>query len=372
MAQKRGTAFLLAGVLALAARADRVELTNGRSLDGVVVEDTPEEVVVSIGVGQIRLKRAQIKAIHKGTTEDQARLQETWQARYFTNPRFVPPRYADLATTFNRLEQQRQGALNALRDSKAVKARQRKLMQEAGALEAEWRAAQEALLTAGAPGSLKQPGDVQRYNALVQRSNMAGSRRQLNGETARTVSDQLAALSGNVSNYLGALAGFEAQYAVAPPAADEAERIFRREMDKRRANYRHDVNTAELALEGEADRPVLTVRLNGVAGRFILDTGASTVVLSEAFARRLNLDLRAAPRVTISLADASTTEAACVLLNSVELDRFRSEDVRAMVLPQPPGPGVDGLLGMSFLRDYVIRYDAPNRKITLSALNAGR
>lgn len=69
---RRLVAGLLAGtLLSLAARADVVELKDGRKLEGTVVSETASEVVLSTGLGELRFARADVARITRGKTPRQ-------------------------------------------------------------------------------------------------------------------------------------------------------------------------------------------------------------------------------------------------------------------------------------------------------------
>ena len=89
-------------------------------------------------------------------------------------------------------------------------------------------------------------------------------------------------------------------------------------------------------------------QINGKAVQFMVDTGATNVILSESDARRINLPFEQGQRVRVSTANGM------VVGHLLQLDRVRVGDVQAygvaaVVLPQPM-PYV--LLGNSFLNRF--------------------
>ncbi len=89
-----------------------------------------------------------------------------------------------------------------------------------------------------------------------------------------------------------------------------------------------------------------TARVNGTPVRFMVDTGASVIVLTERDARRVGLDLDALPRNAEVTTASGRVRAAVAMLDEVTVDRVEIARVEAVVI-------VDGLeqslLGMSFL-----------------------
>jgi aspartyl protease family protein len=94
--------------------------------------------------------------------------------------------------------------------------------------------------------------------------------------------------------------------------------------------------------------------VNGVPMRFLVDTGASTVVLSAADASRLGIDWRKGRRVTMQTASGSTA-GYLVRLDSLKVGAIELSSVEGVVLEQGPGPV--GLLGMSFLNHVEMKRD---------------
>jgi aspartyl protease family protein len=90
------------------------------------------------------------------------------------------------------------------------------------------------------------------------------------------------------------------------------------------------------------------VELAGVAaGSFVVDTGATYVTLGAATAANAHVPYRAAPKVKLHTANGEH-EGSLVVLPRVEVGPFVADHVLAVVVDDL-GPGVEGLLGMSFL-----------------------
>lgn len=94
-------------------------------------------------------------------------------------------------------------------------------------------------------------------------------------------------------------------------------------------------------------------RINGKSVRFLVDTGATSVAMSQAEAQRLGLNYRAGPRAMANTANGPVP-VSLVTLNSVRLGEVEVYDVPALVLPS----AMDHvLLGNSFLNRFQMRRD---------------
>lgn len=123
----------------------------------------------------------------------------------------------------------------------------------------------------------------------------------------------------------------------------------------------------KVPLEREGSSYYVTARINRRhKARLLLDTGATSVQISPALARRLGIDLDGAERVRCILADGSTTTARVATLREVRLRRkIKVEDVRALVLDHDQTDDSDGLLGMSFLGHFIFQFDPANDALIL-------
>ncbi len=92
---------------------------------------------------------------------------------------------------------------------------------------------------------------------------------------------------------------------------------------------------------------VAKVQTNGATLTMLVDTGASTVVLGPADAKRIGIDMEKL-RYTVPVQTANgTTYAAPIRLKSITVGPITIKDVDALV--SKPGALRDSLLGMSFL-----------------------
>lgn len=87
--------------------------------------------------------------------------------------------------------------------------------------------------------------------------------------------------------------------------------------------------------------------INGLTVEFLVDTGASSVAMNSAQARRLGLDFRVEGDSTYVATASSITQAFRLTLDRVKVGEIELRNVTAVVIdgPQPR----DVLLGMSFL-----------------------
>jgi clan AA aspartic protease (TIGR02281 family) len=59
-------------------RADTIYLKNGRTIEGFILEEKPESVLVDVGFGKVGLKRSEIEDISRSDEKDSGRLRDKW------------------------------------------------------------------------------------------------------------------------------------------------------------------------------------------------------------------------------------------------------------------------------------------------------
>jgi clan AA aspartic protease (TIGR02281 family) len=127
--------------------------------------------------------------------------------------------------------------------------------------------------------------------------------------------------------------------------------------------------------QGEAKIPrphtgviTTTAAVNGVRGRFIVDTGASFVTLTPSFAERAKVVATRSGSLAMHTANGVviTTLATATI---IQVDGVSASPVPLVMNEKPLGNGIDGLLGMSFLSRFDITLTA--NEMRLSAKSGG-
>jgi clan AA aspartic protease (TIGR02281 family) len=109
-----------------------------------------------------------------------------------------------------------------------------------------------------------------------------------------------------------------------------------------------------------------------VNASLVLDTGASYVVLSNSIAKKIDpdIDRKEGKNIEMTLADGRKTNAKFMLLESLSTQGVEAEKVAAAILPEDASSAnfKDGLLGMSFLKNFTFKVDQKNNKLVLEKL----
>ena len=110
---------------------------------------------------------------------------------------------------------------------------------------------------------------------------------------------------------------------------------------------------------------------NKVDVEMVLDTGASLILITRDVAKKLGINLdRLKPDMKVMVADGRSVDAAYIVLDNVKVENSEVRNVAASVLMEERGNfGFgDGLLGMSFLKNFNFKIDQKEKKLILEKL----
>lgn len=123
--------------------------------------------------------------------------------------------------------------------------------------------------------------------------------------------------------------------------------------------------TAEIRFDPLSRSIVVSARVNGTHGRFILDTGASLVALSREFAGQAGVEGSSGAPIRVRTANGVSL-ARLTRVDALALQGATAEGVEAAVMDGLP-EHVDGLIGLSFLARFDLHLDMDGGLVSLSA-----
>lgn len=104
-------------------------------------------------------------------------------------------------------------------------------------------------------------------------------------------------------------------------------------------------------------------QVNHVSMQFIVDTGASLVIIPPNIAKKARISTVNAKLITLQTANGAT-QSYMVNISNLQVEQLKQRDVRAAIQQVSPDPNL-GLLGMSFLSAYKMSIDHDQHIITL-------
>jgi clan AA aspartic protease (TIGR02281 family) len=112
---------------------------------------------------------------------------------------------------------------------------------------------------------------------------------------------------------------------------------------------------------------IVPAMVNGQRGRFLLDTGSSVVVVGPVLAAAAGLSPLAGRDAIELQTIGGRTRGPSAVIRSLQVGDAVLRDVPVVL--HDPGPGVDGILGNTFLSHYLVTVDADRRQLSLGPLD---
>lgn len=167
---------------------------------------------------------------------------------------------------------------------------------------------------------------------------------------------QLARSYAELSKFCQAMNTLQTFVYVEPEKRDTSamRMLISRYADKGNCKTGYAQGTTSLPLPRKGVK-LVRVEVNGVKGRFILDTGASVVAVSPEFANIAKVSSQKSRPIMVQTANG-LAEAKLTTARSVKLGNAKAESVSLAVLSSSLGPKIDGLLGMSFLARFDVTF----------------
>ena len=140
-----------------------------------------------------------------------------------------------------------------------------------------------------------------------------------------------------------------------------------------RESSRHSSSSVTMAdgrlvvpLEREGTSFFVRVTLNGtVPARLLLDTGASAMQVSRAMSRKLKVKTSNSQVIPVMLAGGGYVRGHAVDITEVAVGSAKVHHVKAIVLEHDNLKLADGLLGMSFLENFIFSMDTKKGELIL-------
>ncbi|MBN3038568.1 MAG: TIGR02281 family clan AA aspartic protease [Candidatus Omnitrophica bacterium] len=348
--------------------ADVIYLKNGRSLEGIVEKEDENSVVVNIGAGTTTLYKTEIDHIQRDSTEERKGLEKEWGMKYFANPEFTPSRFQDLAADFRRLEQSRLNAVKSKRERDNV-------LSSIGRREDDLEQLRQEILPYNEKiGEIDPDENVRAYNEAVSKYNSLANQIQEKLEEVDDLKSQLQDFDKKILAYSDNLNTVTSQFRQALKESKgkltEKEQLFLQLLQVKIEQMREDFTAVFVNYRQDETGIVVNVLLNEtLSADFVVDTGATLVVLAEHIANKIGIFPGKQERLlSITLGDGREVDAYPVVLESVKVGQAEVKNVRAAVLLDVEAMDIDGLLGMSFLEHFAVKIDGKSKKLILEEL----
>jgi clan AA aspartic protease (TIGR02281 family) len=346
-------------------RADQVFLKNGQALEGIIQSEDSAELTLEFGYGTTTLKKADIESIRRSSAKQRRALERRFLSRAAKSGAIAPPAGAEeLSRLLEAARRGREAAQDAHREREQLLGEQ----EELEAQQRELKSRQPALAAALASAD---PNARRDYNDLVGKVNAVGAQLQADAYRSEEAGRKLASGEEAEIKYV---ADYEAlrRYAAAnlkrlqSDEQDETAKVFFADASQELAEMAKDFKREAVASQRVGEHLVVDALLNGrIHAPLLVDTGASQTVISPKVAAELGLE--GGQPVHAVLADGKQVAGTMAVLESLAVGGSRVEKTAVLVLAAP-GPQAEGLLGMSFLKNFMFQLDLADSRLVLEGL----
>ncbi|MFH1779060.1 MAG: retropepsin-like aspartic protease [Candidatus Omnitrophota bacterium] len=348
-------------------------MKNKRILTGVIKEESDTAVVVDIGIGKVTILKSDIESIEKAGTEEQEELVTDFKKREIEKGTFIPPGLEDIANRYQELKRDKNKVDVERSQFTSLKKEFNEKKEKFNSLLSTFNAKNQELR------NLDPNRDVKYYNKVVSDVNSLNAKLALLSDDLLKLNDKYPlysqAVQKTIIKYKDSLVSFKIYFEKESKAAKGKELTgdevcFYDTIGEATANLEKSLRKDSIALVKSSGNLVVEVKLNDtVMCLMAVDTGASLVTISRSIASQLEIDFGGERNeIEMLLADGSKAKARMVNLKSVAVGNSRAEDILAAVMDRAPGPGIDGLLGMSFLDNFSVKIDSVNNALILETI----
>ncbi|MFH1725748.1 MAG: retropepsin-like aspartic protease [Elusimicrobiota bacterium] len=258
-------------------------------------------------------------------------------------------------------------ALRAKPDFDRLARKRKSLVAELRKREEERRSIREKF----PPGSTHPPKVARRANRRLASCEKAHGKILAR---IRKLDDELDEIAGRMPDYLEAYRTLkthidEKEGDLNALGENQQDRAFYRTLAAEIGEMDSDFSKSSVPGRGSGSMLAVTAVLNGsVSASLIVDTGASLVSLSPGIVEKLSLGPgEMAGTVSVQVADGRTIRGESFYLDSISVGDKEARRVLAAAIPSKLS-GYDGLLGMSFLKNFIVEIDPKSNRLLLKSL----
>ena len=353
-----------------AAYCDVIYFKDGGRVEGIIKEEEDGRIVVDLGIGTMTVSSDEIERVEEASDDEVKMLKTKKLSHEIAIGDWAPEGFGGLKTLYRAARSSRRRLAGARRKLELAENLIEAKEDELSALMDELDAKGKELKT------VDSKEDVERYNNIVADMNSLNAMiKKVNRSLEESREDARAEkskVSGLIDSYRKDFTRFaetfEKKKLSCGKENGEKEALYLDVLETEAAAMEKDFLSKVAEYEARGNQIIVEAILNGFArARLVVDTGATITLLTGPIAERLGMPYGQEGKAAyeILLADGSKTLAQPVILESVRVGEAEVKGVEAAVIDTDSIGGTDGLLGMSFLNNFVIRLDNQTSKLIL-------
>jgi len=351
--------------------ADMIYFKNGGTIEGIIKEENDTSIIIDLGIGTMTVRKDEIERIEKSSADDDQRLEQERRTGEISRGEWAPLGYEEIRMAY----------LKAKDDKESLKkSRNNSLTSKEETLQKEKKISELLKILDEKSKELKTIDSDKRtkeYNAVVAEINSISARLNTENNELKdlyaeekelniTLIEKANKYRANFQAFKDVLSTRKVSVNSAEASADEL--TFLEGMQGNMAEMDNDFKKDVVGYSAEGNQVIVSALINDIAlTRLVVDTGASIVVISKEVADRLGISPEegTGEEIEIIMANGMSVNARPVVLKSIKVGDAEVENVRAAILESSVVGGADGLLGMSFLSNFIISVDTSSNKLIL-------
>ncbi len=392
------TQVLLLGIfVSLLSSADEITLQDGRMLECIIQQETRTSIRVDVGSGTMTFPKQRVTRIQRADESGNRTLKTRWNEKAEKQAAFENGKHANLARQFEALCRQQSTASAVKRQNNGfdqakeqheihIKNLSADIIKRSNRLTALQRDC-DAIQLPELDSSRKT--NIEKYNRILSKKNQLQNQcisiistlqqKQAQIEAARqsiqmlhqnrkTTAELVAQYTRSLHDFSARFLKLEKQF---KPRRESPEAIsLYKRIHQKLIRFQKEISSSRITTRREGNSLLVSALVNGTSvGDFIFDTGATSMLIHESFAKKLGIRTDRLPLTQMVVVGGAVIQGKRMVLKSVQVGDEVIRDVPAVLIPDSPNEANDGLLGMSFLRHFSIHLHGDHGGLELMRLN---
>jgi len=348
------------------AYADVIYLRDDQQIEGLIINETEEEVFIDIGAGTISFNKDEIRWIERGDKNESKEKRSKRQTSEEESEK-LPSAYVErLFTSIREIKAKRYEAIQNKKEC-------RRLYRKYDSFDKKYTAYSKLLENLGVKAKERHAvGNIDEYNNIIIRMNTLRIRKSNLIAAAQEVFEERIKEEKKLFDIIQDI--FSLQYRfnenflqIKEKEISPEDKYYYKELEKEAQSFVHDFRLLSLNYtEGHQGALVDVFINNRIKATFIIDLNLPVTMVSNYLARELH-SVHSIPigKIDFAKINVSLGEAEPLFLNSLKIGELRLRNVTALALDTLPYPQVDGILGISFLKHCIVRLDKETKKLIL-------
>lgn len=349
--------LLIVGAYTSTLEADTIYLKNKSVLKGIVQNQDKSSVTIELEVGTMTIPKSDIDRVEISTAEENSRANIAAPSK----ATLIQKSFLDEISS---IRSKRYYAVELKNKLSQIESKITEIDNEAEALFKEY----EGLNT---EFKASDQSDVVQHNNIVaeinivnaQISQLYNQKKNFESQKASTMLETIKSTDDYYLSLTKLYISFK-QYKLDNAASlNELDDKISSDLSLLTGEFKtHEIDYSQVGNE-----IIINCVINGtVTAKLVVDTGASLVCISSKKANELGMKMGPEDeKIELTLANGTKAKGTPIVFKSVDVNGMLVEQVRGVIMDDSSGDAADGLLGMSYLSNFLVKIDSGRKKLII-------